>query len=37
VLFQVAGGCGLGTLRAADEAGIWEIGADVDQYAPSSL
>jgi basic membrane protein A len=33
VLFQVAGGCGLGTLRAADEAGIWGIGVDVDQYA----
>jgi len=33
VLFQVAGGCGLGTLKAADEAGIWGIGVDVDQYA----
>jgi len=32
VLFQVAGGCGLGTLKAADEAGIWGIGVDVDQY-----
>jgi basic membrane protein A and related proteins len=32
VLFQVAGGCGLGTLKAADEAGIWSIGVDVDQY-----
>ena len=29
VLFQVAGGCGLGTLKAADEAGIWGIGVDV--------
>src|SRR6185437_872731 len=32
VLFQIAGGCGLGTLAAADEAGIWGIGVDKDQY-----
>ena len=32
VLFQVAGGCGLGTLKAADQAGIWGIGVDKDQY-----
>ena len=32
VLFQVAGGCGLGTLKAADAAGIWGIGVDVDQF-----
>jgi basic membrane protein A len=32
VLFQVAGGCGLGTLQAADEANIWGIGVDKDQY-----
>jgi basic membrane protein A len=32
VLFQVAGGCGLGTLKAADDAGLWGIGVDVDQY-----
>lgn len=32
VLFQVAGGCGLGTLKAADDAGIWGIGVDQDQY-----
>jgi basic membrane protein A and related proteins len=32
VLFQVAGGCGLGTLKAADDAKIWGIGVDVDQY-----
>ena len=32
VLFQVAGGCGLGTLKAADQAGIWGIGVDNDQY-----
>jgi basic membrane protein A len=33
VEFQVAGGCGLGTLNAAAQAGIWGIGVDVDQYA----
>jgi len=32
VLFQVAGGCGLGTLQAADEGGKWGIGVDVDQF-----
>jgi len=32
VLFQVAGGCGLGTLKAADSAGIWGIGVDSDEY-----
>jgi basic membrane protein A len=32
VLFQVAGGCGLGVLKAADDAGLWGIGVDVDQY-----
>jgi basic membrane protein A len=32
VLFQVAGGCGLGTLKAADNANLWGIGVDVDQY-----
>ncbi len=32
VLFQVAGGCGLGTLKAADAAGIWGVGVDLDQY-----
>jgi basic membrane protein A len=32
VLFQVAGLCGQGTLKAADEAGIWGIGVDKDQY-----
>src|SRR5438105_8346669 len=32
VLFQVAGLCGLGTLKAADDAGIWGIGVDQDQY-----
>ena len=33
VLFQVAGGCGLGTLQAAADAGVWGIGVDVDQYS----
>jgi len=32
VLFQVAGGCGLGALKAADAAGLWGIGVDSDQY-----
>jgi len=32
VLFQVAGGCGLGVLKAADAANLWGIGVDVDQY-----
>ncbi len=32
VLFQVAGGCGLGVLKAADDAKLWGIGVDVDQY-----
>ncbi len=35
VLFQVAGGCGLGTLKAAAQAGIWGIGVDKDQYKDS--
>ena len=33
VEFQVAGLCGLGVLSAADDAKIWGIGVDVDQYA----
>jgi basic membrane protein A and related proteins len=32
VIFQVAGGCGLGVFKAADDAGAWAIGVDVDQY-----
>jgi basic membrane protein A len=32
ILFQVAGGCGLGTLTAAAQAGKWGIGVDKDQY-----
>jgi basic membrane protein A and related proteins len=32
VIFQVAGGCGLGALNAAAEAGLWGIGVDKDQY-----
>ena len=32
MLFQVAGGCGLGTLKAADAANLWGIGVDSDEY-----
>lgn len=31
VLFNVAGGCGFGTLEAAKEKGVWGVGVDVDQ------
>jgi len=31
VVFQVAGGCGLGALDAARERGVWGIGVDADQ------
>ena len=31
VVFQVAGGCGLGALDAAREKGIWGVGVDADQ------
>lgn len=31
VVFQVAGGCGLGALDAAQEKGVWGIGVDRDQ------
>ena len=31
VVFQVAGGCGLGALDAAEEEGVWGIGVDADQ------
>ncbi|HWQ24090.1 MAG TPA: BMP family ABC transporter substrate-binding protein [Gaiellaceae bacterium] len=31
VVFQVAGGCGLGALDAAKERGVWGIGVDTDQ------
>jgi basic membrane protein A and related proteins len=30
-VFQVAGGCGLGALSAAQESGVWGIGVDADQ------
>jgi basic membrane protein A len=33
IVFQVAGGCGLGALQAADTAGVYGIGVDVDQKA----
>jgi basic membrane protein A and related proteins len=32
VLFQVAGGCGIGALKAADAANLWGIGVDSDEY-----
>jgi basic membrane protein A len=31
IIFQVAGGCGLGALNAAGERGVWGIGVDADQ------
>jgi basic membrane protein A len=31
VVFQVAGGCGLGALSAAKDQGVWGIGVDADQ------
>jgi basic membrane protein A len=31
VVFQVAGGCGLGALSAAKERNVWGIGVDADQ------
>jgi len=31
VVFQVAGGCGLGALDAAKEKGVWGLGVDADQ------
>jgi basic membrane protein A len=31
VVFQVAGGCGLGALDAANERDVWGVGVDLDQ------
>ena len=31
VVFQVAGGCGIGALDAAKEQGVWAVGVDADQ------
>ncbi|MCZ4496927.1 MAG: family transporter substrate-binding protein [Thermoleophilia bacterium] len=31
IIFQVAGGCGLGALEAAKSKGVWGIGVDADQ------
>lgn len=31
IVFQVAGGCGLGALDAAQQEGVWGIGVDADQ------
>ena len=33
ILFQVAGGCGLGVLQAAEQANVYSIGVDTDQKA----
>lgn len=33
VIFQVAGGCGIGALKAAASAGKWGIGVDSDEFA----
>jgi basic membrane protein A len=33
VVFAVAGPCGLGALDAANDAGVWGVGVDVDQFA----
>jgi basic membrane protein A and related proteins len=32
IVFQVAGGCGLGALDAAKQRKVWAIGVDADQY-----
>lgn len=32
VVFQVAGGCGLGALQAAKDGKVWGIGVDADQF-----
>jgi basic membrane protein A and related proteins len=36
IVFQVAGGCGLGALQAADTAGVYGIGVDTDQSADAT-
>lgn len=36
ILFQVAGGCGVGVLDAATEKGVYSIGVDADQSKDSS-
>ena len=36
IVFQVAGGCGLGALQAADTAGVYGIGVDTDQKADAN-
>jgi basic membrane protein A len=36
IVFQVAGGCGLGALNAAGERGVWGIGVDADQSSLGS-
>ena len=36
IVFQVAGGCGLGALQAAGDKGVYSIGVDTDQKAANS-
>ena len=36
IVFQVAGGCGLGALQAADTAGVYSVGVDTDQSADAT-
>ena len=36
VIFQVAGGCGLGALDAAKEKDVWGIGVDRDQRSSAT-
>jgi basic membrane protein A len=36
IVFQVAGGCGLGALQAAGEKGVYSIGVDADQKTANS-
>jgi len=36
IVFQVAGGCGLGALQAAGTAGVYSIGVDTDQKSANS-
>lgn len=37
VVFDIAGGCGLGALQAAKERGVWGIGVDVDESSLGSF
>lgn len=37
VVFNVAGACGIGTLEAAKQAGVWGVGVDTDQSSLGSF